>query len=718
MANKQDVPKFEDTEPVFDETEAVDEVPSFEDTQPLAAQGPEVSKTESALRGAGKGVTFGAQPVLAGVGAAASQLATGDFGPKEGRDLEALYAAYKQMKESQIDKNLAAKQAHPGIFGVSEFAGAIPTSVAGGAAGLTGLGGAMAQGAAAGLGTYVGEEKDPTLGGAALHTGVGASAGGFLHEALPLAVQGVKSGIGMAGKAFGKVGDVAGKIVPQNVKEGFKAGTEGVNMLGKEAQQSVIPSEASRSADSLSGRVINARNTLGQEIGDTISDAAQKGKTVNLNEELKGAMKQIDEHLQNGNITEEEANRLKKSIGFQLFEEAPKEAEAMGSIQQIQRFTPNKSGEMQPYDMKKTIKLKGASPEELQSAEDVESLIPGDFQEGEQVGQLSDILGKEGKVQTRSTSDTSKIMSPATEGVTRGEVPVDQAYQAMKRFEKLASTFHGTEGASQDAKQMASSIKNIIKGKLSGAMPEFAQKNQTFDLYNQYLPETLMAKGESPKLAGIRYGGETNPELKLKQATENLITNLNKPGVGSKDAKQTFDRLKDSLETLETLDNSMKAEAEIKNVPYKSIFERLGLNKDEVLGYIQKKSQRAHAYDTFMGGNTVSLHVPRTMTGMATEMAGKAGVATGNIGGQIYNASKEVLGGVASKLKGNSQVKHLGQALEDSLNSEDVVKRNAAIFAIMQNPKAKNIIDPNLKSDIEENKSPNVQQKKNKYDNF
>lgn len=684
----------------------------------VQAQSPDVSKTESALRGAGKGVTFGTQPILAGAGAAATQAITGNQGPKEGRNLEALYAAYKEMKEEQANKNAAAQKAHPVVFGAGEIAGAIPTSIAAGAAGkavgMSALENTAAQGGAASLGTYLGDTQNPTLPEAALHTAVGTTGGALLHQAAPYAVKGVKALASVPGKALG----LAGKAVPEGVKQGFEAGAEGINMLGKEAQQKIIPSEASRTADSLSGRLVKARESLGQEIGDTVATASKSGKTVNLNEELQGAMKQIDEHLQSGNITEDEANRLKKSIGFQLFEEAPKEAEQLGSIQQTQRFSPNKAGEMQPYDMKKTVKLKGVSPEEMNSAEDVESLVPGDSAEGEQVGQLSDIIGKEGKIQTRSTTDSSKIMSPATEGVTRGEVPVDQAYQAMKRFEKLASTLHNTEGASQDAKQMASSIQKTIKSKLSEAMPEFAQKNQTFDLYNQYLPETLMAKGENPKLAGVRYGSTTNPELKLKQATESLITNLNKPGLASKDAKQTFDKLTDSLETLQTLDNSMKAEAQVKGVPYKSVFEKLGLNKDEILSYIDKKSKRANAYDTFMGGNTVSLQVPKTMTGMAAEMAGKAGVATGNIGGQIYNASKEVLSGVASKLKGSNEVKHLGQALEDSLNSSDVVKRNAAIFAIMQNPKAKNIIDPNLKQDYDEEKSPNLEQKKNKYNDF
>lgn len=689
MADK--TPKFEDTEPLFDETQAVPEEPKFEETKEIKASDKGPSKTESAVRGLGQGVTFGTQPILAGVGAAATQAVTGDQGPKQGRSLESLYAAYKQMKDQEIDKNKAAQEAHPVISGAANFVGAIPTSVAASAAGLTGLGGAGIQGGAAGAGSYLGGEKDPTLKGAAASTIAGTAGGAALHAAAPLVMNGI-------GKVASGVGNAASKLVPEGMQQGFQAGAEGINLLGKEAQQQIIPSEASNSANSLTNKIVAARESLGKEIGGTIQKAASEGKTINMNQELQDFTGKVDNALESGEITQDEADRIKKSINFQLFQEAPKDAEQMGTVQELQKFSPDKeTGEMSPTELRKTLKLKDASPEDLENVQSVDEAVPEEAEQGDQQGQLSDIMNNKGDVASRSVKSTSKLMSPATEGVTRGDVPVDQAWQAGKRFENLASQLYDKEGTSPQAKALVKDIQGTIKNKLAEAIPEFAQQNQTFDLYNQYLPETLMAKGENPKMAGVRYGQTNNPELKLKQATEGLISDLNKSGLSSKDAKQTFNQLSASLDNLQNIDKSMAAAAEIEGRPYESIFSRLGLNKDEILAYIQRKSKRSNAYDTFSGGQTVSLHIPKTITGVASEMAGKAGVATGNIGGQIYSASKEVLGGVAAKLKASPDASNLGKALEDAINNGDSVKQNAAIFAIMQNPRAKAIIDPNLK---------------------
>src|ERR1700687_912595 len=140
---------FEETAPAK-QAKGLDE--GFDEVPHTEAKSGDVSKTESALRGAGKGVTFGAQPVLAGAGAFGMQAITGNQGPKEGRDLEALMASYKEMRDSEINKNEAAKKAHPLIYGASELAGTIPTTVATGAlgkvAGATGLETAAAQGGA------------------------------------------------------------------------------------------------------------------------------------------------------------------------------------------------------------------------------------------------------------------------------------------------------------------------------------------------------------------------------------------------------------------------------------------------------------------------------------------------------------------------------------------------------------------------------------------
>lgn len=705
---KNDVPKFEETTPVFEET-----TPVGEDSASAAP-----STGTAVARGLGTGVTFGAQPVLAGAGAAALQaispLTGVDMGPKQGANLPALLAAYKEMQKQEMQKNQAAQAAHPVAFGAAQVAGSIPTSVAAGAAGL----GAGAQGALMGEGTYLGETDKPTLGGATGSAITGALLGKGAEAYTPALVKGgAKLGGAVVGglkKAAGALGDaasaVAEKVAPTSMKEGFQAAQEGVNMpafqsSGYQTSPSgiAVASQASKSANNLLTRMISARNSLGQDVGNSIQNAAAEGRTINLNDTLQGYKDEIARNLDAGEITQDEADRLNKAVDFQLYQEAPQEAEQLGTVKQVQKFAPDEdSGEMAPVSMKRTVSLKGASPEDLENVQNTEDVVPEDSEQAEQKGAVSDISGANpDDVVQRQVSSQAKIMQPATEGVTRDEVPVDQAYQSMLRFRKLSDDLWDKEGSSSAAKLLASEIRDKIKSALSDKVPEFAQASQRFDLYNKFLPETIMAKGESPELAEVRFGDTPKAQLKLKQATEDLLTNLNKPDLASKNAKQTFGQLDHSLDLLSTYDSEMQRLAEMQNKPYESIFSKLGLNKDEIMNYLQKQSQRANVSDTYMGGGNIDLSAKKTAS--LTALAGKTGAVAGNYAGRLYSASNEALTKIANRLSTDPALKNLGDSLNKAISKGDIVTRNAAIFAIEQNPKARSILDPNLKEDIKTN---------------
>ena len=70
------------------------------------------------------------------------------------------------------------------------------------------------------------------------------------------------------------------------------------------------------------------------------------------------------------------------------------------------------------------------------------------------------------------------------------------------------------------------------------------------------------------------------------------------------------------------------------------------------------------------------------------------------MGRNIYNAPTETLTGLAQKLENNNVTASLGRALREGLQSGDAQKRNAALFTIMQNPKARVLVDE--ENDVEE----------------
>lgn len=599
-----------------------------------AKAAPEISKTESAIRGAGKGVTFGTQPVLAGAGAGAMQALTGDFGPKGGRSLESIYNAYKQMKDQEIQKNRAAQEANPLTFGASELVGSIPTAVAAGAAGLTGLKGAATVGGAAGLGGYVGDTEDPSLKGAAISTGIGAAGGAALHGAAKL----------------------AGKLIPQSVKEGFSAGQEGVNVLSKEAQQKILPEEGSKASDFLSKKVLKANGELRQDVDKVLNDATSQGTTVSIENPFGKAVNDLDKLLTSDS-----------SYGDASTESGKYAHKLFSKIKQYK------------------VAAEEAPDSVLANAENApEGLVMPEEQAIESGYKLN-----------LTPLETRNLANEV------GEYASDLAGAKEPRLAKIAYEFSKS-----------------LKDSLRTGVPQYANAADRVTQFQRYLPETIMSRGENPELSGVRLSDSKNQYMDIKDPTEDMISDLAKKGISTDEAKRTFNRLDESLDQLMDLEKNRADVANKAGEPFQSVFDKMGMNKKEIMEYLQKKAQRTAAYD-YMKTGSIPLKTPKSVTQTLTDMAGKTGVAVGNIGGRlvgglIYNAPKEVLYAAADKLSKSPEVAHLGVGLKTAVSSGDVIKRNAAIFAILQNPAAKNILDPNLEED---NKNDN-KESKGKYNTY
>lgn len=147
-------PEWDDTEPLYDETEAVVEatVPKFDDTEELSAV--DLEKHNAFLRGAGQGASLGFADELAGalkspLGAAEemkSFLPWSDGPNASDEDL----LRYRKERDEARAINDAVRKDSPVAFGAGTLAGAIPTAIATG--GLASAG--VAPGAAVGLGRF------------------------------------------------------------------------------------------------------------------------------------------------------------------------------------------------------------------------------------------------------------------------------------------------------------------------------------------------------------------------------------------------------------------------------------------------------------------------------------------------------------------------------------------------------------------------------------
>lgn len=605
------------------------------------------TKLDSLARGAGQGVTFGTQPILAGAGAAAMQGVTGNQGPKQGRNLEALMAAYKEMRNQEMAKNQAASQANPKSYMAGQFAGAIPTTVATAGSANPSMATMTKQGAAAGLGSYLGSTQDPNAKGAAISTGVGAALPTAIGASgIPEVAQMVGSGLKAGAEGVGSaISGIASKVAPQAMKEGFYAGTEGTNLMSNKAKQEVLPEEAPKAADNLTQRMLKVNTGLRTDIDKVLTDATQGGQSINMEQPFQSSVNQLD-HLVSSDSSYGDPDTESGKFASKLF---------------------------------RIIKQYKAPGEEETDAD------------------LVDQFG-------RPLRDPDQLEAEGH------ELKMDLTPIEMRNLANEVGEYASILSANKESKlaKIAYNFSNGIKQQLRQAVPDYADAADRLSQFQTYMPETIMSRGEDPHLSDVKLSNSASQYQDIKDSTQDMIQNLAKNGSGSDQARQTFNRLDESLNTLNTLENARAAEAKIKGEPFVSVWDQMGLNKDDTMQYLQSKAQRVAAYDSMKTG-TLPVTTPKSVAQTLGSLATKTGVAIGNVGGLAYNAPKDVYYAAAQKLSSNPAVAHLGVALKAAVASGDVTKQNAAIFAIMQNPTAKSVIDPNFKEEANDQRTPKKQ---------
>jgi hypothetical protein len=677
----------------------------FESSEPSreAASSPQAggpSQLDALGRGLGKGVTFGAQAPLAGLGAAATQAMTGNQGPKPGRNLPALLAAYEEMKNEQMAKNAAAQKAYPKTFGAGEFAGALPTAIATGGTSPT-LGASATQGAAAGLGNYVGSTQNPNVKDATINTAAGMMGGAVLHQAAPGLIEAGGDALNAVGAGAKKVKDFAGKFTPQSLKEGYQAGKEGINLMSKETQQKVLPEEANKAADNFTKRILSAKDELQADVDKHLTEATKGGMvidhdtqpemqhfsqedgTISPDDQMQSDIEGLSNKDQYEGLGDDEGQS--SSLAQDANNPPPKQVspfqKAFNGIQKVvdsdaSYGDPNtESGKFAQKLFNKITQFKEA-----------------DAGAGETPSNLVDQYGNSLKT-AADEGPESEFRTSLTPLETRNLANEVGDYARVL----------GKNGESKLAK-VANEFQQELRSRLRTEVPNYAEAADRLSQFQKYLPETLMSEGEQASDSGVRLSDSASQYQDIKDPTQNLISKLSKQGQSTDTAKQTFNRLEESLDTLNTLEKSRKAVSELNSIPFESVFDKMGMTKDEMLQYLRQKSQRAAAYDMMKTG-AIPLHTPKTFTQAVADTAGKAGViaangigrASQNVGGIVYNAPKEVLYAMATKLSKNPAVSHLAAGLQSAVASGDLVKQNAALFAILQNPTAKTIIDPDIK---------------------
>lgn len=253
-------------------------------------------------------------------------------------------------------------------------------------------------------------------------------------------------------------------------------------------------------------------------------------------------------------------------------------------------------------------------------------------------------------------------------------------------------------------KQGVEGIDSAIQKRLGEKYPEI---NKTY-AQSRELGEALTS--DVPKeFRDSQFRDLTKPNEKLYGEAEDILQKSGKEAGSARTPLNKIDEFKKELESLKGLPEGTEGPATQSSNP--KLLKATGIgNTDDYLNKIQKQSdlenimQTVHGSDSMFGGRIplLDLGTGKRAAFSATNLIGQGAGKVASLGKTLYSVPAEGLKSVANALKQNPEVAHLGTALEEVVNNPGSASRNAVLFSIMQNPKARKQVEgliPGVQSD-------------------
>ena len=236
----------------------------------------------------------------------------------------------------------------------------------------------------------------------------------------------------------------------------------------------------------------------------------------------------------------------------------------------------------------------------------------------------------------------------------------------LDEFTKLLGTFR-------------SDVDNLLKDQI----PEYAKAASDYTKFMNAFYETPIAGKYDPRMKDVFFGNLKGGDLKLTQAYETLIEDI---------ADQTATGSQTAMANLIEAANRLKSEGVPINFDSKEFITKLKEYADDAaLRRNVLKTQESQAGGKLAAKQMVGLGE----TGRAAILMGaqKAGQITKKVSQKLYQAPKEKLLPLATRLESSPGLGRLGTALRDAVEKNDTFAKNVALFSILTNPNAKLLID-------------------------
>jgi GH24 family phage-related lysozyme (muramidase) len=553
---------------------------------------------------------------------------------------------------------------------------------------------------------------------AAKEVALGTVTGGLLGGA-------IGGGVELA-KKLPSVKESVRKILPRTVSA-YETALERGELVGSlEASKSL-----SESADALSNTLQDARKLGSERIKKLVQEKTDEGVRIAGKEadEIAANLEQLKEHI----VTKEEGlevkNLLDKYNKWKASVEAPK-APGGPTAEGVYRFTPE---ELQPAVVatEEAVAAEGAAV----APKDFEGFTPSELQ------QVKSIVANVG----RELADDPNVSS------------------IIKK--KFVSTGDGIRNSIKTALGEDYNTLNQAQTKLYQAFEELINKGQG-----------VVLDPVTGRKSGIAYnqGQLSKRPQRLRDAVKNTVDRLKILTTGPDEARTGFDKFKTAMIELfkkeqdlidagvieksesyfskagigdpEEFFKLMERVGDVSAARYGEIGERsigdpsLGFLKD-ALGYItsEKGISKAAGYAGLgvrkLKGSPVvpppvGTKIPAATAALETEttqalekakpLPSKTSETLG-IGRRIFEASPGSIGVLSSKLLEDPSTKRYGEALKQAEADNDKAKKNATLFAAMQNPASRAIItkhSPEIKrqpANSDEARDEEYIQKRNRF---
>lgn len=279
-----------------------------------------------------------------------------------------------------------------------------------------------------------------------------------------------------------------------------------------------------------------------------------------------------------------------------------------------------------------------------------------------------------GQAKARPLIEKAKAMA-------QGLLSPKEAYAFKKELSDILPKI-----ADQEQQQIVKTGTDVLKNVLEESVPGFAGKAKDFAQFAQKGPESLLAKGFDPEVADVFLGDMSKGNLKISEKVRDLLNTIRSGGTtGLKKQGEFFNAMK-QLEQL--------AEEN------PELVQKLGIDPKKLTQQFLQKADEAAVANKAVGESVLQTGYERGKFGL--RKASEVGLLKGaNLYGQakrtvrdFVNSSAEELASYAQALKekGGPGLVELGDSLERALTNGDIQKRNAAIFSLMQIPKAKELL--------------------------